>query len=117
MAMEEVQVSRQGSLAVLDIRGYVTKTSGVPMKTAFAGLDPAVYRSVLFRFDKETYVNSEGIKTIIDLLLEAGQAGQRVGITGVSDHFEKIFGMVGITKLTRIYKTEEEAVQDLTPEG
>lgn len=113
MQQENVRFERSGSLAILDIRGYVTKSSGLPMKNAFSRIQPAVERAILFRFDPETYINSEGIKTIIDLLLRAKQNEQKVGITGMSEHFKKLFGMVGITKLSRIFDSTEEAVREL----
>ena len=39
------------------------------------------------------------------------QENQLIGITGISDHFKKIFGMVGITKFAKIYDTVEEALE------
>jgi anti-anti-sigma regulatory factor len=117
MEQENVQIGRSGSLAILDIRGYVTKSHGVPMRRAFGSFNPEADRSILLRFDKDTYVNSEGIKTIIDLLVEARKKGQKVGITGISSHFEKIFRMVGITKLSHLYRSTEEAEEQLPREG
>jgi anti-anti-sigma regulatory factor len=112
MQQEEVRLERLGSIAIVDLRGYITKTSGKPVKDVFNGIDPRVDRSVLFRFDEETYVNSEGIKTLIDLLIQARRNGLKVGITGISEHFKKIFRMVGITKLSRIFESTEEAIQE-----
>jgi anti-anti-sigma regulatory factor len=112
MQREEVRLERLGSIAIVDLRGYITKTSGKPVKDVFNGIDPHVDRSVLFRFDGETYVNSEGIKTLIDLLIQAKRSNQRVGITGISEHFKKIFRMVGITKLARIFESTEEAIRE-----
>jgi hypothetical protein len=37
-----------------------------------------------------------------------------VGITGLSDHFRKIFSMVGITKLARLFDSREEAIEALS---
>jgi anti-anti-sigma regulatory factor len=36
-----------------------------------------------------------------------------VGIAGLSDHFKKIFNMVGITKFAKLYNTQEEALKAL----
>jgi hypothetical protein len=36
-----------------------------------------------------------------------------VGITGLSKHFKKIFGMVGITKLATIFESENDALEGL----
>jgi anti-anti-sigma regulatory factor len=38
---------------------------------------------------------------------------QKVGITGLSKHFKKIFNMVGVTKLATIFDTESDAFRGL----
>ena len=61
-------------------------------------LDAAV-SNVLLDFEKAGYINSSGIATIIQLLLEANKThGRVVGIFGLSPHFTKVFTMVGVAK-------------------
>ncbi|PIY21656.1 MAG: anti-sigma factor antagonist, partial [Deltaproteobacteria bacterium CG_4_10_14_3_um_filter_51_14] len=38
---------------------------------------------------------------------------QKVGITGLSEHFKKIFKMVGIARLATIYDSVSEAISAL----
>jgi len=47
---------------------------------------------------------------LIQILAQTKRNRQLIGITGVSDHFKKIFAMVGITKFATIYPTFEEAL-------
>jgi anti-anti-sigma regulatory factor len=42
---------------------------------------------------------------------------QFVVITGISEHFKKIFNMVGITKFAKIYDTMEAAQKVLVAES
>jgi anti-anti-sigma regulatory factor len=42
---------------------------------------------------------------------------QFVVITGISEHFKKIFSMVGITKFAKIYDTMETALEVLAAES
>ena len=53
---------------------------------------------------------------LIQILAETKKNNQTAGITGLSDHFKKIFNMVGITKFAKIYNTEEVALETLTAE-
>ena len=47
---------------------------------------------------EDAYINSGGIALLIQILAQTKRNNQQIGITGISDHFEKIFHMVGITK-------------------
>ncbi|MEX1327779.1 MAG: hypothetical protein AB1Z29_13320 [Desulfobacterales bacterium] len=51
---------------------------------------------------------------LIQILAQTRQKQQQIGITGISEHFKKIFNMVGITKFAEIYNTEEVALETLT---
>jgi anti-anti-sigma regulatory factor len=43
---------------------------------------------------------------------ESQKKGQTIRITGLSPHFQKIFNMVGLTKYTQIFPSEESALKD-----
>jgi anti-anti-sigma factor len=109
----EISIERQGALTIFDIRGYVSMDAGPAIEEAYEIIDPETVKNILLRFDEETYLNSEGIKSILEILVEAMKNDQKVGITGLSKHFKKIFGMVGITKLATIFETENEALKAL----
>ena len=47
------------------------------------------------------------------VLTETNKNQQQVGIVGLSDHFKKIFNMVGITKFAKLYNTQEAALKFL----
>jgi anti-anti-sigma regulatory factor len=109
----EISLERQGSLTVFDIRGYVSMGARTAIDEAYEVIDPETGKTILLRFDEETYFNSEGIKSILEILVEAMKNDQKVGITGLSKHFKKIFGMVGVSKLATIFDNESDAFQGL----
>jgi len=41
---------------------------------------------------------------------EVNQNGQRLAVSGLSPHFQKIFRMVGLAQYAEIYQTEDEAI-------
>jgi anti-sigma B factor antagonist len=47
---------------------------------------------------------------VIQLLIEATNAGQKVCAFGLSAHFVKVFTMVGITKYAGLFPTQAEAL-------
>jgi anti-anti-sigma regulatory factor len=55
-----------------------------------------------------------GIALLIQILAETKRSNQQTGIAGLSDHFKKIFGMVGITKFAKIYNTLDDALKAMS---
>jgi anti-anti-sigma regulatory factor len=43
---------------------------------------------------------------------ESQERAQTIRITGLSDHFHKIFDMVGLTRYIKIFPSEEAALKD-----
>ena len=66
------------------------------------------------KFHEKAYINSEGLKILIQLLAETNKNQQQVGIVGLSEHFKKIFRMVGITKFAKIFDSVNEAMESLS---
>jgi anti-anti-sigma regulatory factor len=48
---------------------------------------------------------------MIDLVSAAKDHDQQVAVTGLSSHFKKIFRMVGISKLAKVFDSLEEAME------
>jgi len=51
---------------------------------------------------------------LIQVLARTQKNKQQIGITGISDHFKKIFHMVGITKFAKIYESVEDALKQMS---
>ena len=74
-------------------------------------------KKILLKFDKDAYINSGGIAVLIQILANTKRNNQQISITGLSDHFKKIFHMVGITKFAKIYDSVENALDVLSAES
>jgi anti-anti-sigma factor len=109
----EITFETHGLVTLLDIKGDVTTDSDPFLKDAYQNATDQGTSKILLKFDHEAYINSGGIAVLIQLLAETKRNKQQVGITGLSDHFNKIFNMVGITKFAKIYGNVEEALQGL----
>ncbi len=108
-----VRIERQGRVTVLNIRGDVTRRSEAAIRGAYDQVDPEKEKRILLQFDETIYFNSEGLKIIILLLAEARKHQQEIAVTGLSEHFRKIFRMVGITKFARIFDSADDAIAAL----
>ena len=109
----EIKIERRGDLTLFDVRGDVNRTSEPFFRDAYTQVDSQETKKILLKFDEKTYFNSEGIKVLIQLLAETNRNQQQAGIVGLSEHFKKIFRMVGITKFAKIFGSVNEALETL----
>jgi anti-anti-sigma factor len=109
----EIKIERRGDVTLLDVSGEVNRFSKPFFRDAYAQVDSLKTKKILLKFDEMTYFNSEGIKVLIQLLAETNRNQQQVGIVGLSDHFKKIFRMVGITKFAKVFGSVKEAMEGL----
>ena len=109
----EIKIERRGDVTLFDVSGDVNRFSEPFFKDAYAQVDSQETKKLLLKFHEKAYINSEGLKVLIQLLAETNKNQQQVGIVGLSEHFRKIFRMVGITKFAKIFDNTEEALKVL----
>jgi len=110
----EIKVESHGVVTLFDIQGDVTVFSEPFLNEAYKNANDEGATKLLLKFEKSAYINSGGIAVLIQLLAKTKQNSQQIGITGLSEHFKKIFHMVGITKFAEIHNTVEEALKNLS---
>jgi anti-anti-sigma factor len=118
MAMQqhsnEIHLEVQGAVTILDIRGDITAFSESSLGEAYRKASEQGAGKLLLKIEKEAYINSGGIAVLIQILAQTRRNDQRIAITGISEHFKKIFNMVGITKFAEILDSTEAAIQALS---
>lgn len=112
-AEQAAQIEKNGNVVVIHLTGDVTATSKAFFDEVYANEDVKGTQKILLKFKPEAYINSGGIALLIQLFAETIKKGKKIGITGVSDHFSKIFKMVGITKFAALYPSQEEGLKQL----
>jgi anti-sigma B factor antagonist len=100
-------------VVVLRFEGDMASTSKDAVLGAYQALPKESANLILLDFTKVDYINSSGIALVIQLLIEATNAGQKVCIFGLSAHFSKVFTMVGIHNYAGLFATENEALAAL----
>jgi anti-anti-sigma factor len=110
----EIRLEQLGDVTFLDIRGDVTLFSEPFLNDAYENANNQGAGKILLKFEESAYINSGGISILIQLLSKTRKNNQQIGITGLSEHFKKIFNMVGITKFAKIYETSDEGVKSLS---
>jgi anti-anti-sigma factor len=109
----EITLETHGAVTIMDIRGDITAFSEPFLNKAYQKTNNQDATKILLKIDKDTYINSGGIAVLIQILAQTKKNNQVIGVTGISDHFKKIFHMVGITKFANIYNSLEEALKKM----
>jgi stage II sporulation protein AA (anti-sigma F factor antagonist) len=110
----EIKIETHGDIIVLDIRGDVTAFSEPTLNSAYNSAKQSGPKKILLKFEETAYINSGGIAVLIQVLAQTRRNNQKIGITGLSDHFKKVFNMVGITKFATIYPTLQDALSAMS---
>ncbi len=109
----QIVIEKHGTVTLFDVKGDVTSASEPSFKKAYGDAAADGSTRILLNFDPAAYINSGGIAVLIQLLAQARGKNQKVGITGLSEHFKKIFKMVGITRFAEIHPSVDEALGKL----
>lgn len=112
---DEIQVSirDQNGATVIDLVGDVTTFAEESINQAYQSASADGATIVIFNFRENDYINSAGIAILIGVVTEARKREQRLLMTGLSAHFQKIFRMVGLTQYADLYPTVDEALESL----
>ena len=107
----QVETRVQNEVGIIDVSGEVTSFSEKILDEAYEKLTTDGLKKIGFNFEKVSYINSAGMAIIISILTKSRDRGQALRSWGLTDHFQKIFDMVGITKYMDHDQSEEEALK------
>ncbi len=107
----KVNIREHDKTAIIDLIGDVTTFAEEPIVRAYNSQKDA--QNILLNFRENDYINSAGIAIIIGIVTEIKKNNQQLLISGLSQHFQKIFHMVGLTQYAKIFPTEQEALASL----
>lgn len=113
MLEDELTVStrERDGVAIIDLVGDVTTFAEEKINAAYREVTNNGARFVLLNFRQNDYINSAGIAILIGIVTEVNRNSQKLAVSGLSQHFQKIFRMVGLAQYAEIYQDEAEALE------
>src|SRR5579859_1265257 len=96
-------------MVVIDLRGEVTTFADQAINEAYRTASDQGAHTILLNFSGVDYLNSAGIAIIIGILTEARKLDQRLLVTGLTPHYQKIFRMMGLSQYAPVFDSEEAA--------
>lgn len=113
MLEDELSVSlrERDGVAIIDLIGDVTTFAEDKINSAYNQVTGQGAKHILLNFRQNDYINSAGIAILIGIVTEVNRNNQKLAVSGLSQHFQKIFRMVGLAQYADIYQDEDEAVR------
>ena len=112
---DDIQVSVRGetNATIIDLIGDVTTFAEDAINQAYRSASDSGAQNIIFNFRENDYINSAGIAILIGVVTEARKRNQKLLMTGLSAHFQKIFRMVGLTQYADLHPSVSEALASL----
>ena len=116
---DEIQVVVRGEkgATIIDLIGDVTTFAEEAINQAYQSVSADGAVNIIFNFRENDYINSAGIAILIGVVTEARKRDQKLLMTGLSPHFQKIFRMVGLTQYADLHPSVVEALASLNGES
>ena len=108
----KLSTSQKGDVSIINIIGDFTALTGGEIENVYQKVSKDGFKKILFSFDKEAYINSAGRAFLVGILVDCKKREQIICFTGLSDNFQRIFRLVGLTKYAKIFFSEESALKD-----
>ncbi|MCA1932991.1 MAG: STAS domain-containing protein [Calditerrivibrio sp.] len=93
-------VSDVDALTGAEVKDYLCKISGE-------------IKYAIVNFSRVTYLNSSGLRELIQLLKFLQDNGKKLYLTNLSENIKKIFVNTNLSKIFSIYQTDEEVKRSL----
>jgi len=93
---------------IIELSGEITKSDEV-LPEEILSQDSGI-RALVFDFTGVNYINSAGISLLIRLVRMVREKSVAVLAYGLSDHYQKIFKMVGLSNYLYLYPNESAAL-------
>ena len=102
----------KNDIGIIDIEGEVTSFSEEVLSKSYEDLSAEGLNKICFNFDQVKYINSAGMAVLISILTQSRKREQTLRCFGLTEHFQKIFDMVGITKYMAHFEDEQRATTE-----
>ena len=109
----EVGYRIEAQVGYLDFPRDVTAQTRETAYRAYNELARAKVMAVGLNFETSDYLNSAGIGLVISLVEDARMAGRKLYAYGLSPHYRKLFGMVGLREQVVLVDDQTEMLQAL----
>ena len=106
-----IQTDLIPAYAVLHLKGSINTFAEEIIENEILPLSEKHCPFVILDFSEVNHINSAGITILIGVAARVQEEGGRLAAYGLSDHYRKIFSMVGLDEFIRLGENRETLLQ------
>lgn len=95
---------------IFDLNGDLNRSSEEEMLKVYQSATEQGIKGIHFNFSRVASINSSGIAILIGIVTEARKNRQVISVFGLTEHYEKVFKMIGLPKYITIFRDEIQAL-------
>ena len=103
-----------GDIVIIETDGYLNNVGGEKISEECYKEIENGKKLFLLNLEKSKVVNSIGVSILIEIIEKLEDIDGKLGYYNLAPIVEKTFNIMGLSKYSTIYNTEEEAVSDMT---
>tara|TARA_X000001036_G_C20406910_1_gene695283 strand:+ start:422 stop:763 length:342 start_codon:yes stop_codon:yes gene_type:complete len=102
----------EGNIVVIETTGYLNNVGGEKIaEVCYEEIDKGK-TLFLLNLENSKVVNSIGVSILIEIIEKLQDIDGKIGYYNLAPIVEKTFNIMGLTKYSTIYKTENEAIEE-----
>ena len=114
MADFNIKVREEGNITILETSGYLNNFGGDKVASICKQSISEGKRKLLINMENTKMVNSIGVSILIEVIEDLQGVNGKIGYYNVAPIVEKTFNIMGITNYSKIFTSEEDAIQAFT---
>ena len=103
----------EGGIVIIETNGYLNNVGGEKISEECYKEIENGKKLFLLNLEKSKVVNSIGVSILIEIIEKLEDIGGKLGYYNLAPIVEKTFNIMGLSKYSTIYNTEEEAISDM----
>ena len=109
-----IKVREEGDITILETSGYLNNFGGDRVASICKQSISEGKRKLLINLENTKMVNSIGVSILIEVIEDLQGVNGKIGYYNVVPIVEKTFNIMGITNYSKIYSSEEDAIEEMT---
>lgn len=101
-------------VAKIKIDGYLDSSTFPRLQEYLSSLVAQGQYRLLLDLSDLDYISSAGLGVLMGMLREVRDKGGDLKIVNMSEKIERVFNLLGFSRILRLYSAEERAVDDFT---
>ena len=106
-------VEEKNGVIVISTNGYFNNVAGEAVLEIFNQKMESGSKNFLVDMSESKVVNSIGVSILIEIIEKLQEVGGELGYYNLAPIVEKTFNIMGITKYSKVFSSEEEALDQM----